>query len=79
MPRDDEEIRAAVERELDAYAGWSRWFVHVRDGEVVLCDEADDPFDQHVATIIAAAVPGAVHVDTHRRTACPHHPPPAAA
>lgn len=76
--RDDDELRSAVEHELDRYAGWSRWLVHVRHGRVVLCDEVDDPFEQHIATIIATAVPGARHVDTHHRAVCPHHPPPAA-
>jgi osmotically-inducible protein OsmY len=77
--RSDEELRAAVEHELDRYAGWSRWLVHVRDGEVVLCDDLDDPLEQHVATIIAAGVPGIRHVDTHHRARCPHHPPSTAA
>jgi hypothetical protein len=77
--RGDDDLRAAVEHELDTYAGWSRWLVHVRDGEVVLCDERDDPLEQHIATIIAAAVPGARHVDTHHRARCPHHPPRTAA
>jgi osmotically-inducible protein OsmY len=75
----DDELRAAVEHELDRYAGWSRWLVHVQDGRVVLCDDLDDPVEQHLATIIAAAVPGTVHVDTHHRARCPHHPPSAVA
>lgn len=78
LARSDADLRAAVERKLDAYAGWSRWTVHAREGEVALCDEFDDPVEQHLATVIAAAVPGTVHVDTHHRTACPHHPPVAA-
>ena len=75
---DDNALRAAVEHELDRYAGWSRWVVHVRAGAVVLCDELDDPLEQHIATIIAAAVPGTVHVDTHHRARCPHYPPATA-
>ncbi len=75
LARSDADLRAAVERKLDAYAGWSRWTVHAREGEVALCDAFDDPVEQHLATVIAAAVPGTVHVDTHHRTACPHHPP----
>jgi CBS domain-containing protein len=78
LARSDADLRAAVERKLDAYAGWSRWTVHAREGEVALCDDFDDPVEQHLATVIAAAVPGTVHVDTHHRTACPHHPPVAA-
>lgn len=78
LARSDDDLRAAVERKLDAYAGWSRWTVHARDGEIALCDDFDDPVEQHLATVIAAAVPGTVHVDTHHRTACPHHPPVAA-
>jgi osmotically-inducible protein OsmY len=74
-PHDDDHLRAVLEQELDRYAGWSRWTVHVRDGGVVLCDEVDDPLEQHIATIIAAAVPGTVHVDTRHRASCPHHPP----
>lgn len=76
--RDDDDLRSAVERELDRYAGWSRWIVHVRHGRVVLCDEVDDPVEQHIATIIATGVPGARDVDTHHRAVCPHHPPSVA-
>jgi len=72
LARSDADLCAAVERKLDAYAGWSRWTVHVREGEVALCDEFDDPVEQHLATVIAAAVPGTVHVDTHHRADCPH-------
>ena len=73
LGRSDEELRAAVSRRLDAYAGWHRWEVHTRRGEVVLCDDEDDPVQQHLATVIAAGVPGTVHVATHRRSACPEH------
>lgn len=41
------------------------------DGGVVLCDEYDDPTEQHVALVIAAAVPGVVHVQTRHRAQCP--------
>jgi CBS domain-containing protein len=77
LARSDADLCAAVERKLDAYAGWSRWTVHARKGEVALCDDFDDPVEQHLATVIAAAVPGTVHVDTHHRAGCPHHPPVA--
>ncbi|WP_328308075.1 CBS domain-containing protein [Actinomycetospora sp. NBC_00405] len=72
LARSDADLRAAVERTLDAYAGWSRWTVHAREGEVALCDDFDDPVEQHLATVIAAAVLGTVHVDTHHRADCPH-------
>lgn len=73
LGRSDEDLRAAVSRKLDAYAGWHRWEVHADRGEVVLCDEYDDPLEQHIATVIAAGVPGTVHIETHRRDACPGH------
>lgn len=73
LSRSDEDLRAAVSRRLDTYAGWHRWEVHTHDGEVVLCDDADDPLQQHIATVIAAGVPGTVHVATHRRDGCPEH------
>ncbi|GLZ49641.1 CBS domain-containing protein [Actinomycetospora sp. NBRC 106375] len=73
LARSDEDLRAAVSRRLDTYAGWHRWDVHADRGEVVLCDEEDDPLQQHIATVIAAGVPGTVHVATHRRDRCPAH------
>ena len=69
----DEALGTAISRRLDAYAGWHRWNVHADHGEVVLCDDADDPLQQHIATVIAVGVPGTVHVVTHRRDACPVH------
>ena len=78
LARTDADLQHAIERTLNAYVGWARWTVHVRDGEVVLCDDYDDPVQQHIATVIAAAVPGAVHVDTHLRSRCPRHAATAA-
>ncbi|PVZ06819.1 HPP family protein [Actinomycetospora cinnamomea] len=73
LGRSDEDLRLAVSRRLDAYAGCHRWEVHAHRGGIVLCDEEDDPVQQHIATVLAAAVPGTVHVATHRRDSCPVH------
>lgn len=71
--RDDGELATAVACELNRYAGWARWQVHVTDGVVRICDDYDDPIEQHVAMMIAAAEPGAVHVEAQHRQQCPCH------
>ena len=64
---------ALVARRLENHVGWRRWQVHADHGRVLLCDDFDDPVDQHVAALVARAVPGVVSVDTALRSCCPHH------
>ncbi len=71
--RDDAELATAVACTLNHYAGWARWQVHVTDGVVRVCDDYDDPIEQHIATMIAAAEPGAVHVEARLRQQCQYH------
>ncbi|PVZ06932.1 HPP family protein [Actinomycetospora cinnamomea] len=73
LGRSDPHLRAAVALRLDGYAGRHKWEVHAHRGEVVLCDEEDDPLEQHIATVLAAGIPGTVHVATYRRDVCPEH------
>ncbi|WP_018332238.1 hypothetical protein [Actinomycetospora chiangmaiensis] len=76
--RSDAAVAVAVARRLENYVGWPRWAVHVAGGRVVLCDDVDDPVEQHIATLVARDVPGVASVDTTRRSRCPWHAPGAA-
>lgn len=58
LATDDEAIAAAVRHRLAAYGGGDRFTVEVREGEVSIHDELDDPTDRHVAVVLAQSVPG---------------------
>jgi osmotically-inducible protein OsmY len=60
--RADAAIAAEVQRRLAGYAGHGRWQVEVRDGRVTLRDALADPDEEHPASVLAAAVPGVLHV-----------------
>lgn len=60
IARDDRTIADDVRHRLEAYGGERRWEVRVHDGMVEIVDEFNDATDQHVATVLAEAVPGVV-------------------
>lgn len=71
--RSDAAVAVTVSRRLENHVGWTRWTVHVAAGRVLLCDDADDPVEQHVAMLVARAVPGVASVETTGRSRCPWH------
>jgi CBS domain-containing protein len=60
--RADATIAADVRHRLSSYAGPGRWHVEVEDGQVTLRDPMADPAEEHPASVVAAAVPGVLHV-----------------
>ncbi|SHF69806.1 CBS domain-containing protein [Streptoalloteichus hindustanus] len=66
LTRDDATIEADVRHRLEIYGGFDRWSVRVRQGVVTIGDVFDDPTDEHVARVLAQAVPGVTHVEIHR-------------
>ncbi|MDD7968001.1 hypothetical protein [Actinomycetospora lemnae] len=71
--RSDHRIAETVLRRLQVLDHPRRWQAHVEHGHLVLCDDFDDPVQQHLASIIAIAVPGVSSIETHLRSTCPHH------
>lgn len=69
----DAALAVTVARRLHNHVGWPRWQVHVERGRLLLCDDFDDPVQQHLAALIAREVPGVVSVDTALRHTCPYH------
>lgn len=63
LARDDDAIAAAVRHRLEAYGGCDRWTVEVREGQVRIGDDLDDPTDRHVAVVLAQSVPGVVSAE----------------
>lgn len=61
IARDDRDIARDVRHRLAA-ACRQRWEVDVADGVVTLAAETDDPAEQHIARVIAAALPGVIDV-----------------
>jgi CBS domain-containing protein len=58
LARDDALVEADVRRRLNLYGGVGRWMVSVRDGEVTLRDDRDDPVERTTAVRLAEAVIG---------------------
>jgi len=58
LARDDALIEADVRRRLNLYGGVGRWQATVRDGEVTLVDDRNDPVERSGAIRLAEAVIG---------------------
>jgi CBS domain-containing protein len=58
LARDDALIEADVRRRLDLYGGVGRWHATVRDGEVTIVDDRDDPVERGTAIRLAESVIG---------------------
>jgi CBS-domain-containing membrane protein len=64
--RDDATVRAEVEQRLAGYAGErGRWSVDVENGIVTIRGHFDDDAQEHVVSVLARTVPGAIRVHTH--------------
>jgi CBS domain-containing protein len=61
IARDDQDIARDVRHRL-SIACRRAWEVEVADGVVSLATDGDDVEDRHIATVIAAALPGVVEV-----------------
>ena len=59
---EDERVAADVRHRLDRYARPGRWVVAVHDGVVTLGDAVGDEAEQHIASLLAASVPGVLGV-----------------
>ncbi len=62
IARDDDAIATDVRRHLDRCFRRGDWSASVDGGVVTLTDEYGDETDQHIATVVASAVPGVVDV-----------------
>lgn len=60
LARSDSDIARDVRHRLEIYGGLGRWSVQVRDGVVSVADDYHDATDDHVAVVLAEAVPGVV-------------------
>ncbi|HEU5470975.1 MAG TPA: CBS domain-containing protein [Actinophytocola sp.] len=60
LARSDTDIARDVRHRLEIYGGSGRWTVQVHDGVVTVADEYHDATDDHVAVVLAEAVPGVV-------------------
>jgi CBS-domain-containing membrane protein len=64
--RDDATIAADVEQRLADYSGeQGRWTVEVENGIVTIRGRFDDDAQEHVVSVLARTVPGAIRVHTH--------------
>jgi CBS domain-containing protein len=66
--RDDDAIRADVERLLREFAGVSgEWGLAVANGVVTVSGGFEDPAQEKTVGVLAQTVPGVLRVHTHRR------------
>jgi CBS domain-containing protein len=66
--RPDDEVAREIRRRLSlAFGADWRWQVEVERGSVQIADAMDDPADRHAVAVLAAAVPGVLHVEVGYR------------
>lgn len=60
VAREDADIARDVRHRLEVFGGGGRWLVTCSAGAVTIVDTRDSEDDEHIATVLAEAVPGVV-------------------
>jgi len=69
IARSDDDIAKDVRHHLERCFQRGDWSATVRDGVVTLVDDFGDQSEQHIATVVASAIPGVTDVSVTTRTA----------